>query len=344
MKEIKVPSMGESISQATVITLLKKEGDLVRADEEILELETDKVNQVIFSPDAGTIHYLVHVGDVVTEGQPLAALTEGHAESAPKAQPKEIEPAQKVTPPKMDSPKVEAAKENPLEVRKKLPRIRQVIAERMLEAVKTSAMLTTFNEVDMSQVMTAREQYKKSFEEKHGVKLGFMSFFVKAVVSALKAFPQVNSFIEKDEMVERLTYDIGVAVSTDRGLVVPVIRGCDKLSFGDIEKKIAALAEAARKGGLTPDDLKGGSFTITNGGVFGSMLSTPILNPPQAAILGLHKITKRPVVIDDQIVIRPIMYLALSYDHRVIDGREAVSFLLHVKQEIEDPSRLLLNI
>ena len=334
--------MGESISQAVVVTLLKREGDQVKADDEILELETDKVNQVIYSPDAGTIHYLVQVGDSVTVDQPLATLTEGKGETPSTATPKQAPPS---TPPqKTPHPKAEVPKENPLEVRKKLPRIRQVIAERLLEAVKTTAMLTTFNEADMSQVMAAREQNKKSFEEKYGVKLGFMSFFVKAVISALKAFPQVNSFIDKDEMVERLTYDIGVAVSTERGLVVPVVRGCDTLSFADIEKKIASLAEAARNGRLTPDDLKGGSFTITNGGVFGSMLSTPILNPPQAAILGLHKITKRPVVIEDQIVIRPIMYLALSYDHRVIDGREAVSFLIHVKQEIEDPSRLLLNI
>ena len=207
-----------------------------------------------------------------------------------------------------------------------MPRIRQVIAERMLQAVKTTAMLTTFNEVDMTPIMKIREEHGKAFAEKHGVKLGFMSFFVKAAVSALKAFPAVNSFIEGEDLVTRLTYDISIAVSTDRGLVVPVVRNCDTLSHAQIEKELGTLAEKARKGGLTVDDLKGGSFTITNGGIFGSMLSTPILNPPQAAILGMHKIMKRAVVVDDQIVIRPMMYLALSYDHRVIDGKEAVSF------------------
>ena len=346
MVEIKVPQMGESISQANVVGFLKKEGDLVKADDEILELETDKVNHVIFAPAAGVLHFVVQVGDSVEVGQTLATLSEGAAEvskapllkqEAPKAEvPKPIEtpkPAQ-ITAPTSKGP----------ENRRKLPKIRQVIAERLLQAVKTTAMLTTFNEVDMTAVLEAREHHKKAFEDKHGVKLGFMAFFIKAAVSALKAFPGVNSYIDGDEMVERLSYDMGIAVSTERGLVVPVVRSCDALTFPEIEKKIGTLAEAARKGGLTLDDLKGGSFTITNGGVFGSMLSTPILNPPQAAILGMHKIQKRAVVIDDQIVIRPIMYLALSYDHRVIDGKEAVSFLVHIKQEIEDPSRLLLDI
>lgn len=337
--------MGESISQANVVNFLKKEGTEVKADDEILELETDKVNHVIYAPGAGVIHYKVQVGDSVEVGQILATLEEVKAgvSSEPK---KEATPPPKVEPIKQQEPKApifQSVQKGP-ENRRKLPKIRQVIAERMLQAVKTSAMLTTFNEVDMTAVMEAREHHKKAFEEKYGAKLGFMSFFIKAAVSALKAYPSVNSYIDGDEMVERLTYDIGVAVSTEKGLVVPVVRACDTLSFAEIEKKIASLADAARKGGLTLDDLKGGSFTITNGGVFGSMLSTPILNPPQAAILGMHNIKKRAVVVDDQIVIRPIMYLALSYDHRVIDGREAVSFLVQIKQEIEDPSRLLLDI
>ena len=337
MTDIKVPQMGESISQATVVNLIKKEGDIVKTDDEVLELETDKVNHVVYAPGNGTLHFLVQVGDTVEVGQTLATVSEGKQESAPPV-PKE---AEKSTPqPKKEEP---ATKQAANETRVKMPKIRQIIADRMLQAVKTTAMLTTFNEADMTKIMQIREEQGKAFAEKHGVKLGFMSFFVKAVVSALKAFPAVNSYINGEDMVTRQSYDISIAVSTERGLVVPVVRGCDKLSFAEIEKELGTLAEKARKGGLTVDDLKGGSFTITNGGVFGSMLSTPILNPPQAAILGMHKIMKRPVVVDDQIVIRPMMYLALSYDHRVIDGKEAVSFLVHVKKELEDPVELVLN-
>jgi len=326
MIDIKVPQMGESISQASVVNFIKKEGDAVKTDEEILELETDKVNHVIYSPGNGVVHFLVQVGDSVEVGQTLATLSDGKVEAAvakPAPKPAAVPPV--------------AAKSEEKVTRVKMPKIRQVIAERMLQAVKTTAMLTTFNEVDMTAIMKIREEQGATFLEKQGVKLGFMSFFVKASVSALKAFPGVNSYIDGEDMVTRLTYDISIAVSTDRGLVVPVVRNCDTLSYAEIEKALGSLAEKARKGGLTVDDLKGGSFTITNGGIFGSMLSTPILNPPQAAILGMHKIMKRVVVVDDQIVIRPMMYLALSYDHRVIDGKEAVSFLIHIKEQLEKP-------
>lgn len=210
--------------------------------------------------------------------------------------------------------------------------------------MQQTAMLTTFNEVDMTKVMEMREAYKEAFTKKYQVKLGFMSFFVRAVVSALQAFPEVNAYIDGDDMIYRGDYNIGIAVGTDKGLFVPVVRNCDTLSFADVERAIESFAVKAREGGLSPGDLQGGGFTITNGGTYGSLLSTPILNPPQSAILGMHKIMKRPVVVDDEIVIRQMMYLALSYDHRVIDGKEAVSFLVHIKNALEDPSRLLIGI
>jgi 2-oxoglutarate dehydrogenase E2 component (dihydrolipoamide succinyltransferase) len=219
-----------------------------------------------------------------------------------------------------------------------------VIAERLLNSVKHTAMLTTFNEADMSKVIEIRHMHQEAFQQKHGVKLGFMSFFVKAVVSALKSFPAFNTYIEGEELVERNYIDIGVAIGSERGLVVPVLRNCNELSFAEIEKLIVHYAEKSKSGRLGADELVGGSFTISNGGTYGSMLSTPILNPPQCGILGMHKIQKRAVVVNDQIVIRPIMYLALSYDHRVVDGKEAVSFLVHIKNEIEDPSRFILDI
>lgn len=228
--------------------------------------------------------------------------------------------------------------------RKKMSTLRKVIATRLVEAKNTTAMLTTFNEVDMSAVMEIRSKEKESFVKKHGVKLGFMSFFVKAAVAALKEIPEVNASIDGDEIITYNTYDIGVAVSTSKGLMVPVVRNCDALNFGGVEKAIEAYSKKARDGSMSIDDLRGGSFTITNGGVFGSLLSTPILNPPQSAILGMHSIVKRAVVVGDQIVIRPMMYLALSYDHRIVDGKEAVLFLVHIKQSLEEPSRLLLDL
>ena len=232
----------------------------------------------------------------------------------------------------------------PREVRQRMSGIRQKIAQRLVEAQQTAAILTTFNEANMSRVMELRARYKESFKSKHGVALGFMSFFVKATVEALKAFPAVNGRVDGTDIVLFNSYDIGVAVSTERGLMVPVIRDADKLSFADVEKAIGAFAVKAREGTISVADLQGGTFTITNGGVFGSLLSTPILNPPQSGILGMHAIQKRPVVIDDQVVVRPMMYLALSYDHRIVDGREAVSFLVRIKECIEDPERLMLEV
>ncbi|MGE5196451.1 MAG: dihydrolipoyllysine-residue succinyltransferase, partial [Anaerolineae bacterium] len=230
------------------------------------------------------------------------------------------------------------------QVRKKMSKLRKTIAEKLVEVKNQTAMLTTFNEVDLSAVIAIRTKEKESFAKRYGVKLGFMSFFVKAAVAALKEIPDVNAYIDGDEIVLLQTYDISIAVSTERGLMVPVIRGCDQLSFGAIEAAIEEMAAKARSGKISIDDLRGGSFTITNGGTFGSLLSTPILNPPQSAILGMHTIVKRPVSIDDQVVIRPMMYLALSYDHRLIDGKEAVLFLVHMKKILEDPARLLLDL
>ncbi len=228
------------------------------------------------------------------------------------------------------------------ETRVKMSRIRKTIASRLVNSLHEAAMLTTFNEVDMSAIMLLRAKHKESFLEKHGVKLGFMSFFVKAVVEGLKAFPAFNSYLQGDEIVERHYYDVGIAIGTERGLIVPVVRDCDRLSFGQIEQQIVAYAERARQGGLRIEDLEGGGFTITNGGVYGSLLSTPILNPPQVGILGMHAIVKRPIAISDKVEIRPMMYLALSYDHRIVDGKEAVSFLVYLKKALEDPACMML--
>ena len=230
------------------------------------------------------------------------------------------------------------------ETRKKMTKLRRVIAQRLVEVKNQTAMLTTFNEVDMSVVMQVREKEQENFQKKHGVKLGFMSFFVKACVAALQEFPDINGRIDGDEIVYHHYYDIGIAVGTEKGLMVPVIRNADQLSYAEIEKALKNFAEKARTGTIFLDDLQGGTFTITNGGVYGSMLSTPILNPPQSGILGMHNIVKRPVVINDQIVIRPIMYLALSYDHRIVDGKESIAFLMHIKKNLEEPARLLLDL
>lgn len=386
--EIKVPSMGESITQATIGTILKPSGSYVEADEEIVELETDKVNQVLHAPEKGALNLNISTGDVVKIGQTIGFVdTEAAAKESQKTRPdegaKKVAESPKIEPkpsPKETSPKEGArfttqafvdelkneeknvpkqeeavsqeisARKAPIasgeqrETRKKMSTIRKVIAKRLVESQQTTAMLTTFNEVDMTTIMALREKYKESFIKQYGVKLGFMSFFVKACVEALKIYPELNSYIEGEDVVQREYYNINVAVSTNKGVFVPVLRNCDALSFSEIEKMIELLAKKAREGTLTADDLKGGGFTITNGGVFGSLLSTPILNPPQTGILGMHKIEKRPVVIDDQIQIRPMMYLALSYDHRIVDGKEAVTFLVAVKNFLEDPSRILLEI
>jgi 2-oxoglutarate dehydrogenase E2 component (dihydrolipoamide succinyltransferase) len=364
--EIKVPALGESVVEATISSIKKPAGSVVKIDEELLELETDKVNQVLYAPQGGLVAWTVSVGDSVKIGQVIGSIdTEAKEAVTPVAKQQAAPPP----PPPLPAPRGSSARVMPQQFvkevteqgvppqaqipvrapapateRRKMSSLRKVIATRLVEVKNTTAMLTTFNEVDLSKVMEIRTQEKESFTKKYGVKLGFMSFFVKAVVAALKEFPQVNASIEGDDIVSYSHYDIGVAVSTERGLMVPVIRGCEALSFGQIERALEEYAKKAREGSIAIADLKGGTFTITNGGTFGSLLSTPILNPPQSAILGMHAILKRPVAIDDAIVIRPMMYLALSYDHRLIDGKEAVLFLVHIKKSLEEPSRLLLDL
>ncbi len=369
--ELKVPRMGESISEVAIGEIFKGTGSQIKRDEEILELETNKVNQLICAPVAGMLTITVEREQLVRVGDAIGFIeTDGQADSVAVDLSFKEQPAPTSIQPKMNSvrntkedfltelaaapkeaPKQEAAKSGYTtsvnergEVRRKMTKIRKVITQRLVEAQHTAAMLTTFNEVDMTAIMALRVNYQESFQKQHGVKLGFMSFFVKACVSALQLYPAVNSFIDGDEIVTRHFYDIGVAVGTERGVIVPVVRDADRLSFAQVEKSIAGQAEKAKVGKLSLDDLEGGCFTVTNGGIYGSLLSTPILNPPQSGILGMHKIEKRPVVIDDQILIRPMMYLALSYDHRMIDGKEAVTFLVHVKNCLEEPLRLLLQI
>lgn len=351
--EIKVPTMGESISSATVSSIIKKSGTIVKAEDEIVELETEKVNQVIYAPADGMLTLFVEKDQEVKIGEVIGSIDENGA--APEAV---VQKKEKVeAPPPKREERIEVSEEVIVEIgtgakpagsrkesRSKMPKIRRVIAERLLHAVKTTAMLTTFNEVDMSSVIQIREKHKEDFMKKHEVKLGFMSFFVKAVVSALQAFPSFNSYIDGEDLVERHYYDIGIAVGTDRGLFVPVVRNCDQLSFADIEKEILNYAKLAREGKLSADALLGGGFTITNGGTYGSLLSTPILNPPQVGILGMHAIQDRPVAINGKVEIRKMMYLALSYDHRVVDGKDAVTFLVHIKKELEDLSRLILDM
>lgn len=379
--EIKVPAMGESITQATIGNILKPSGSHVEADEEILELETDKVNQVLYAPQSGQLTLTVSPENVVKIGQVIGYVDSEAAAPTKKSSPPQPQPAK----PKKEEEKKETTNEGvrkgtdafikelkqgeepklslsipPLpsdkpelttmpeegkrETRRRMSMVRRVIATRLVEAQQKTAMLTTFNEVDMSVIIELREKYKEAFMKKHGVKLGFMSFFVEATVTALQAFPDFNSYIDGEDIVHREYYDLGIAVGTEKGLMVPVIRNCDQLTFSQVELGIEEYAKKAREGKLTVDDLRGGGFTITNGGVYGSLLSTPILNPPQSAILGMHKIEKRPVVLDDQIVIRPMMYLALSYDHRLIDGKDAVTFLISIKNALEDPTRILLEV
>ena len=378
--EIKVPPAGESVTEATVAAIMKESGAYVNKEEEILELETDKVNQVIYAPEAGVLTLTVSVDTKVKPDQVIGTIdTEGKGESAappPPAEKKQEEKkeeaplpppqtsqeearvsvdsfvssiGQEKTPPAPPPPapkqeeKKPAAKPQAGQTRKRMSGLRRTIAKRLVEAKNTTAMLTTFNEVDMSAVMEIRSREKDAFFKKHGVKLGFMSFFVKACCAGLKELPDVNAFIDGEEIVYNEGIHVSISVSTPKGLMVPVLKNADKLTFAGVEKGIQTFAEKAREGTISIDDLQGGTFTITNGGVFGSMLSTPILNPPQSAILGMHNIVKRPVVIDNKVEIRPIMYLALSYDHRIIDGKEAVTFLVRVKEILEKPERLLLG-
>jgi 2-oxoglutarate dehydrogenase E2 component (dihydrolipoamide succinyltransferase) len=426
LAEVKVPEVGESITEGTLVQWFKEEGEIVRIDDPLFELETDKVTLEVPSEYAGKIKPLVPAGETVNIGQvvatidtdaaeeaevpppqpaeattPPAATVEGPPISAPAGVPqasaKVIEMADRdslspavrrmveefkldpeaisgtgrggritkedvvqhlqnlqesqkqagpATPParapSVAPPAVPAAGER--ETRKPMSPLRQRIAERLVEAKQTTAMLTTFNEADMTNIFAWREKHKQAFKEKHEISLGFMSFFVKACVDALQAIPQLNARIEGDEIVENHYYDIGVAISSDKGLVVPVVRDADRLGFAGIEAAIADLAQRVRNKKITLADLSGAVFTISNGGVFGSLLSTPILNPPQSGILGMHAIKKRPIVVNDEIVIRPMMYLALSYDHRIVDGREAVTFLKRIVECIENPERMMLEV
>ncbi len=412
MTNIVVPTLGESVSEATVAQWLKKEGEAVKADEPIVELETDKVTLEVNAPEDGVIAKItVGEGETVEVGAVLGEMGEGSAanDSAPaKEEPKKEAAAEAPkkeekseaasgeaktspavrkmladnnlsaddvrgsgkdgritkedvqnflekhgTPDAAPTPKTSEVtqaeskprEDGPREERVRMTKLRQVIASRLKEAQNTAAMLTTFNEVDMGPVMDMRKQYQDQFVKKHGIKLGFMSFFVKAAINALKEFPAVNAEIDGTDVVYKNYYDIGVAVSTPQGLVVPVIRDADQMSMAEIEAKIVDLGTRARDGKLSIDEMTGGTFTITNGGIFGSMLSTPILNTPQSGILGMHNIVQRPVVTKSgDIEARPIMYLAHSYDHRIVDGREAVSFLVRIKDAIEDPARLVLDV
>ncbi len=440
-EKITVPTLGESVTEATVSKWLKSQGDKVVADEPIVELETDKVNVEVPAPSNGVLGTInVKEGETVNVGSLLGTINDSASKqnnelkelksyNPPKKQPKifedkkvnlqkekikktkqqeqiltldnekeedetlileevheekniskqaskkkvetNVSPAARkmASEAKIDLGKIKGSGKNGIilkedimnlmgskpapserkikhgpEERVKMTRLRLTIAKRLKEAQENAAMLTTFNEVDMSEVISMRNEYKEEFQSSYGVKLGFMSFFVKACVIGLKNFPAINSEIQGEDIVYKNYYNISIAVGTDRGLVVPVLRETDEMSFADIEKNIFDLGQKARDGKITIDDLQGGTFTITNGGIYGSMLSTPILNPPQSAVLGMHNIVKRPVVIDGNVEVRPVMYLALSYDHRIVDGKEAVSFLKIIKESLEQPKRLFLNI
>ncbi|GLC34383.1 hypothetical protein PLESTB_000734700 [Pleodorina starrii] len=360
--EVKVPAMGESITEGTIATVLKKEGDPVKEDDIIAQIETDKVTiDVKYTGKAAGVisKVLINPSDLVKVGQQVAVVETGAvpaaapaAAAAPPPPPKPAAEAPKPAAP-APPPKAPAPAPNPVaapmptsrpERRVKMTRLRMRVAERLKGAQNTYAMLSTFNEVDMSGIIELRNTYKDVFLEKHNVKLGFMSVFVKAAAYALQEVPAVNAVIEGDEIVFRDYYDISIAVATPKGLVVPVLRAADELSFADVEKNINLLGKKARDGTIGIDDMAGGTFTISNGGVYGSLLSTPIINPPQSAILGMHAIVDRPVAVKGKVEIRPIMNVALTYDHRLIDGREAVTFLRRIKDVVEDPRRLLLDI
>ena len=353
--DVLVPVLGESVVEATVSKWIKKQGDFVEVDEPIVELETDKVTLEVPAATSGILDNLaVSEGDTVEVGALLAMIVAGEktdqnsktsktqepkTSEVPKNIPEKVEKTQTNT----NSGFVEEFADKSLEERVPMSRLRQAIARRLKEAQNTAAMLTTYNEVDMSALMEMRKNYQDSFEKKNGVRLGYMSFFVKASIDALKQFPAVNAEIDSNDIVYKNYYNIGVAVGTSQGLVVPVLKNADKMSFGETELSISNFGKKAKDGSLGINDMAGGTFTISNGGVYGSLMSSPILNPPQSGILGMHKIQNRPVAIDDQIQIRPMMYLALSYDHRIIDGREAVSFLVRIKEIIEDPRRLVVG-
>ncbi|KAL3702000.1 hypothetical protein R1sor_020022 [Riccia sorocarpa] len=380
--EVVVPFMGDSVPDGNLAAILKQPGDSVEADEVIAQIETDKVTIDVRSSFAGTVEKVIaKVGDTVTPGTKVAIVKEGVSagkpaaakETAPPAPPPAAEtaapapssppPPPPPPPPSSTSAPVKASIPAPTpprsagagpadpqlppkggERRVPMTRLRKRVATRLKDSQNTFALLTTFNEVDMTNLMDLRAQYKDAFLEKHGVKLGFMSGFVKAAVSALQQFPVVNAVIDGDDIIYRDYVDISIAVGTDKGLVVPVVRGVDKMNFAEVEKTINTLGKKANSGTISIDDMAGGTFTISNGGVYGSLISTPIINPPQSAILGMHSIQKRPVVIGKDIVARPMMYLSVTYDHRLIDGREAVLFLRAIKDAVEDPRRLLLDL
>ena len=369
--EVKVPAVGESISSGILSVWHKKEGEHIRKDDILFTLETDKVSQEVSAPEAGIVRRKVAEGDEVKIGQTVAEI-EPSAAPAPKKAPekksassKSPQSAPAAEPPPPPEPVVAPAPSpaapgapaasfsamassapsapNSRAVRKKLSPLRRKIAAQLVMAQHTAAILTTFNECDMSAVLRLRKELQEEFVKKHGVKLGVMSFFIKAVVDSLQAVPAINSKMDGDDLILNNSFDIGVAVGTERGLIVPVLRACETLSFADIENQLVHYAVKAREGKVSIEDLQGGVFTISNGGIYGSLLSTPILNPPQSGILGMHKIQERPVVVNGEIVARPMMYLALSYDHRLVDGKEAVTFLIRVKECIENPARLLLG-
>ena len=379
MKEVKVPILPESISEATVAAWHKKPGDYVEIDDVIVEIETDKVVLEVPAEESGVLSEILEKeGETVSENQVLGLLDDKAKEVEVEAPAEEIvaeiptqeTPAEEVVEevPIQEAPAEEVVEEveveeahniasddssnlneapvmsNRMEERVPMSRIRKTIANRLHSATQNTAMLTTFNEVDMSEILTMRSSYKEAFEKKYSIKLGFMSFFVKAAVESLKKFPTVNAYIDGNDIIYHAYCDVSVAVSSERGLVVPVLRDAHKMEMHEIEKRITDFAYRAQEGSLGVDEMSGGTFTISNGGVFGSLLSTPILNSPQSAILGMHKTEDRPVVVDGEIVIRPMMYLALSYDHQIIDGKEAVQFLISIKEALEDPARLLLKV
>ena len=354
--DIIVPTLGESIVEATVSKWLKNEGEYVEVDEPVVELETDKVTLEVPAPISGLIGSIIAAeGETVEVGQNIGALDPNGKKSSddkPKAkdnndkEEKQLETKDtKTSSPETDIKKDDAVKlpSNQEEI-VPMSRLRQAIANRLKSAQNTAAILTTYNEVDMTALMKIRSTYQPNFEKKFGIKLGYMSFFVKACINALKVYPAVNAEIRDNNIVYKNYYNIGVAVGTPEGLVVPVLKNAEDMDFPEIEKTIVNFGKQAREGNLTIQDMSNGTFTISNGGVYGSMLSSPILNPPQSGILGMHNIQKRAVVIDDKVEIRSMMYLALSYDHRIIDGREAVSFLVNVKENLEDPQRMLIGV
>ncbi|MEM1084766.1 MAG: dihydrolipoyllysine-residue succinyltransferase [Verrucomicrobiota bacterium] len=353
--EVKVPSAGESITSANVAAWRKQDGDAVTKGEVLVTLETDKVSNELEAEASGVLKIIVPAGKEVAIGTVVAIITVGDVAEAAKSTPPvkpAPEPVAAEEKPKPDltvvSAPIEKIDTTPVTegrtTRRKMSMLRRKIATHLVNAQQTAAILTTFNEADMSAVMRLRKDVQEEFIKKHGVKLGFMSFFVKAVVQALKDVPAVNAQIEGNEIIENHFHDIGVAIGTEKGLVVPVLRDCDEKGFADIEKDIIGYAEKAREGRIQIEDLQGGVFTISNGGTYGSLLSTPILNPPQSGILGMHTIQQRPVAVDGKVEIRPMMYLALSYDHRLVDGKEAVTFLIRIKDCIENPTRLLLEM